>query len=346
MSMTFTVKLFRDLFVSGSNRQELFFSNVLRCEIGFFDVTHTADLNKSFHHLGEIHHLAGHQIPQIIRSVLSLFGSAFYMMSSNATIGSMILLLLIVQWFGERFFEKLSCSYWPKVEKIEEYWQKFREESFSNVRTIKEFSCEAKQEGKFRALLNYDREVRAQGVHIWAMRCAAFSMFGSLTLTTVWYFGLKGVLDGTTTLGAVSSFVLLVDSVRDSANTILTTYQESMKKAAKLCHTFDLMERPSQIPIDVGEPVDKSKVQGQMELRAVCFSYPSRPKTEVLRSINLTLQAGKVTALCGGSGGGKSSIAGLVLRNYDPLVSAVSCGHQSTFRPQYHKLVAARSVVI
>jgi ABC-type multidrug transport system fused ATPase/permease subunit len=232
----------------------------------------------------------------------------------------MILGLLVVQWFGERYFEKKICSFWPKVEKIEENWQQFREECFSNVRTIKEFSCEARQEAKFRGMLTHDRETRAQGVHIWATRCAAFSMFGSLTVTAVWYFGLNCILDGTTTFGAISSFVLLVDAVRGSANTVLTTYQESMKKAAKLCHTFDLMERPSKIPIDAGETVDKGKVHGQVELRAVRFSYPSRPETEVLRSLNLTLQAGKMTALCGGSGGGKSSIAGLVLRNYDPLV--------------------------
>ncbi len=40
----------------------------------------------------------------------------------------------------------------------------------------------------------------------------------------------------------------------------------------------------------------------------------------MLKSIDLTLRPGTVTALCGGSGGGKSSIAGLVLRNYDALV--------------------------
>ena len=59
----------------GSAWQELYFSNVLRCEVGFFDVTNTADLNQSFHHLGEIHPLTGHQIPQLIMSVLTLLGS-------------------------------------------------------------------------------------------------------------------------------------------------------------------------------------------------------------------------------------------------------------------------------
>jgi ABC-type multidrug transport system fused ATPase/permease subunit len=242
------------------------------------------------------------------------------MMNSNPAIGTLIIGLLVVQCVGERYFEKANNNYWPQFEKIEEAWQQFREESFSNVRTIKEFSCEAKQEAKFRGMLNYDRQKRSDGVHIWASRCAAFSIFGGVTITSVWYFGLQGVLAGTTTIGATSSFVLLVDSVRESASNILTTYQDSMKRAARLCKTFDLMERPSKIPIDVGELVDKSTLKGRVELRGVRFAYPSRPETDILRSINLTLQAGKMTALCGGSGGGKSSIAGLVLRNYDPLV--------------------------
>lgn len=49
------------------------------------------------------------------------------------------------------------------------------------------------------------------------------------------------------------------------------------------------------------------------------FAYPTRPDVTVLKGLNLTIPAGAVTAVVGGSGSGKSTIAALLLRFYDPM---------------------------
>lgn len=56
---------------------------------------------------------------------------------------------------------------------------------------------------------------------------------------------------------------------------------------------------------------------GNIEFKDVVFRYPKRPESEVLKKISLTLEPGKVTALCGSSGSGKSTIAMLVESLYD-----------------------------
>ena len=66
-----------------------------------------------------------------------------------------------------------------------------------------------------------------------------------------------------------------------------------------------------------------SNVEGSVELRDVTFTYPSRPEHPVLHQISLNCVAGKMTAIVGLSGSGKSTIASLVTRFYDPQSGVV-----------------------
>lgn len=61
-----------------------------------------------------------------------------------------------------------------------------------------------------------------------------------------------------------------------------------------------------------------SRVQGDIELCDVSFSYPSRPNVIVLHNFNLKIPVGKSMALVGGSGSGKSTVISLIERFYDP----------------------------
>ena len=64
--------------------------------------------------------------------------------------------------------------------------------------------------------------------------------------------------------------------------------------------------------------------EGRLVLRDICFSYPTRPDAPVITGLNLELRPGTVTALVGGSGNGKSTIAWLLQRFYDPTEGAIS----------------------
>jgi ATP-binding cassette subfamily B (MDR/TAP) protein 1 len=60
------------------------------------------------------------------------------------------------------------------------------------------------------------------------------------------------------------------------------------------------------------------EVEGGVEFRDVAFTYPSRPDHPVLNNVSLTCEAGRLTAIVGLSGSGKSTIASLITRLYDP----------------------------
>ncbi|EPX72912.1 leptomycin efflux transporter Pmd1 [Schizosaccharomyces octosporus yFS286] len=86
---------------------------------------------------------------------------------------------------------------------------------------------------------------------------------------------------------------------------------------------FDTIDRQS--PIDAFSPAGKiiQHVDGEIELKNIKFVYPTRPEVVVLENFSLLCPAGKITALVGASGSGKSTIVGLVERFYDPIAGQV-----------------------
>jgi len=81
---------------------------------------------------------------------------------------------------------------------------------------------------------------------------------------------------------------------------------------------FKIIDRPSPATL-VGEAPNPKNIRGELEFRNVKHIYPSRPGTTVLENFNLIVPGGKVTALVGFSGSGKSTIVGLVERFYSPV---------------------------
>lgn len=72
------------------------------------------------------------------------------------------------------------------------------------------------------------------------------------------------------------------------------------------------------------------QVRGQIQLKNVAFSYPSRPDVQIFQNLCLTIPAGKSAALVGGSGSGKSTVIALIERFYDPSSGKVSFSTRHT----------------
>ncbi|KAE9581925.1 Leptomycin B resistance protein pmd1 [Colletotrichum fructicola] len=118
--------------------------------------------------------------------------------------------------------------------------------------------------------------------------------------------------------------VLLSVVIGTTALTMLTPYIiEFTRAASAAAQLFKLIDRPSEI-----DPFDKSGEQptdtvGVVDLENITFSYPTRPGVTVLDNFSLHIPAGKVTALVGSSGSGKSTIIGLIERWYNPKAGTI-----------------------
>ncbi|GCB25295.1 leptomycin B resistance protein pmd1 [Aspergillus awamori] len=111
--------------------------------------------------------------------------------------------------------------------------------------------------------------------------------------------------------------------------TMLTPYMVDFTRSATAASTlFSLIDRKSEIdPYDTNGH-KPTEVVGDIELTDVTFAYPTRPEVKVLDKFSMRAQAGKVTALVGQSGSGKSTIVGLLERWYNPATGIIKLdGH-------------------
>nr|XP_040147204.1 mitochondrial potassium channel ATP-binding subunit isoform X2 [Ictidomys tridecemlineatus] len=86
---------------------------------------------------------------------------------------------------------------------------------------------------------------------------------------------------------------------------------------------FEFMTLSPCIPLSGGCCIPKEHLRGSITFQNVSFSYPCRPGFEVLKDFTLTLPPGKIVALVGQSGGGKTTVASLLERFYDPTAGVV-----------------------
>ncbi|XP_026418386.1 ABC transporter B family member 25-like isoform X4 [Papaver somniferum] len=140
----------------------------------------------------------------------------------------------------------------------------------------------------------------------------------TLSIAVVVIYGANLAINGAMTTGALTSFILYSLTVGSAVSGLSGLYSAAMKATGASRRVFQLLDRVSSMAKS-GEKCPFGDQDGEVEINDVWFAYPSRPTHMVLKGITLKLTPGSKVALVGPSGGGKTTIANLIERFYDPL---------------------------
>ncbi|VAI75203.1 unnamed protein product [Triticum turgidum subsp. durum] len=191
-------------------------------------------------------------------------------------------------------------------------------EAVANVRTVAAFNSEDKITRLFEA--NLQRPLRRC---FWKGQIAGigygvaqFLLYASYALG-LWYAAWlvkHGISDFSKTIRV---FMVLMVSANGAAET-LTLAPDFIKGGRAMQSVFETIDRKTEIePDDVDAAAVPERPRGDVELKHVDFSYPSRPDVQVFRDLSLRARAGRTLALVGPSGCGKSSVLALIQRFYE-----------------------------
>ncbi|MGQ9523741.1 MAG: ABC transporter ATP-binding protein [Armatimonadota bacterium] len=189
------------------------------------------------------------------------------------------------------------------------------EETISGVRVVKSFGTEQREvERVRRESLDAFRAIM-RSVRVGAALPSFIELLGACGIAVVLAYGSYMIRAGMTTIGGLTKFVFAADKVATAARRwsgIMMVYQQMLNAAER---TLSILDAVPDIE-DAPNAVDLPRVSGRIEFRNVSFSYsPDRP---VLRNISFVVEPGECIALVGASGAGKTTIANLVPRFYDP----------------------------
>ena len=294
------------------------FSQILYQEIPFFDFNKTGELMARLSSdTSVLQNALSVNISMLIRNIMqALIGIALlFYTSSKLTI--FILLVIPPIAFLVAIFGKKIKSFSKNTQDALATSSSIAEETLSGVRTVKAFAQESFEIKRYDHELENSFQINKKKILTIAQFTGFVSTLGfSIIVFIVWYGG-KLVINNELSVGTLTSYILYVITVAFSFGLLASLYTDFMSALGAGHRIFELLET-STITNQNFLKVHKQIVSGSIEFDNVLFSYPRRPELIVLNKLTFKINANETIALVGSSGGGKSTIAQLLLGFYNP----------------------------
>ncbi len=257
----------------------------------------------------------------LITAVLTMVGTAVLLVVLDAKLGLMCLaafpvLVLLIWWFHRE-----SSKTYREVREISALVIVQFVETMTGIKAVQAYRREPRNQEIFEDVADRYRVINERTFQLLAVFMPGVKLVGNLTTGVVLLYGGLRVLNGEMTIGTLAAFLLYLRMFFEPMQEIsqfFNTFQSASSALEKLAGV--LAEKPGIG--DPAEPADITDVRGEIALRDVEFEYvPGRP---VLPGLDLVIPAGQTVALVGTTGAGKTTIAKLITRFYDPGSGSVT----------------------
>jgi subfamily B ATP-binding cassette protein MsbA len=190
-------------------------------------------------------------------------------------------------------------------------------EKMGGIKVIQSFVSEKREEKAFSRLNQDYYRLSIERSRLGSIFSSLSEIMPSLGRVLILWTGIHLVLNGIITVGNLVTFVLYLQYI---FNPIIRISETSLLISTALGaaeRVFDFFEAQPEIK-NVKTPLKKSKIEGKIEFKRVCFNYPIHSGKRVLENISFLIPPGKTVALVGPSGAGKTTLVDLLSRFYDP----------------------------
>ncbi|KAA8547902.1 hypothetical protein F0562_004331 [Nyssa sinensis] len=299
-------------------RRDLF-SHLIQQEIAFFDVTRTGELlSRLSEDTQIIKNAATTNLSEALRNVTTAVIGVCFMFSSSWKLTLLALAVVPVISVAVRKFGRYLRELSHATQAAAAVASSIAEESFGAIRTVRSFAQEGYASSSYSEKVDETLKLGLQQAKLVGLFFGGLNAASTLSVIVVVIYGAYLTIMGSMTTGSLTSFILYSLTVGSSVSSLSGLYTTAMKAAGASRRVFQLLDRVSTMPSS-GDKCPMGNPDGDVELDDVWFAYPSRPSHMVLKGITLKLRPGSKVALVGPSGGGKTTIANLIERFYDPL---------------------------
>lgn len=301
-----------------------YLSALLRQETAFFDALPPGEVSSRLDQdLQTIQTGTSEKVGIFILSVSYFVGAYCVSFMLDARLAlcmcSLVPAYLLMGWGGSRFTNKYTTIVNEKVAAA----TSIASECLSNIKVVQAFGAERRLEAIFSGSLLQMQGAATGNFFTAALELGVLYFIAHCANSLAIWQGSREIAEtvsgaGTVTVGQIYTVILiLVDA--SFVITRVSPYIQMFSAAAVASEQlFSTIDRPSLIDgTALHEGIIPDHIEGEVEFRNVDFTYPSRPNQQILNSLSLRLPAGKMTAVVGRSGSGKSTIASLLSRLYD-----------------------------
>ncbi|MGV0716122.1 ABC transporter ATP-binding protein [Mycolicibacterium sp. XJ662] len=298
------------------------FRHFQRLDIAFHDrYTSGRVVSRSTNDVEAIQDMLETGFDSLVTAVLTLFGTAILLVTLDWRLGLMCLgafpvLVGLVWWFREE-----SAHTYRKVRESAALVIVQFVETMTGIKAVQAYRREPRNQQIFEDLADRYKDDNEKTFRLLAVFMPGVKLVGNITTGVVLLYGGYRVLNDQMTIGTLTAFLLYLRMFFEPMQEIsqfFNTFQSAASALEKLAGV--LAQRPGIK--DPARPVAVDRVRGEIAFNDVRFEYvPGRP---VLPDLTLEVPAGQTVALVGTTGAGKTTIAKLIARFYDPTSGSIT----------------------
>ena len=224
-------------------------------------------------------------------------------------------LFLLTKWFQVNSKIKFRASRVASAKLIVNFV-----ETMTGIRAVKAFRKEQSNQSLYEKLSEDYRDLTVKVIQLFGYFGPGLLLIGNLTVATILLFGGTRVLEGQIGVGVLTAAMIYAKRFFDPMENLAMFYNSYQSANSSLEKISGVLEETPTVP----EPKSPTKIQnvaGKITFDKVSFRYSN--DVSVLKDLNLTIPAGETVALVGTTGAGKSTIAKLISRFYDPTEGQV-----------------------
>jgi subfamily B ATP-binding cassette protein MsbA len=297
------------------------FRHLVHLPLRFFNRASTGDLMARIEGAFAVHSTVKDSFGVIIREPISILVLIVTLLWMNWQLSVMTLLVfplcLFPIMFFARKFRKSDSGLVTKSARLNNVMQ----ESFTGIRVIKGYNLETAVVEEFQKALDSITNFFMRAVRASELPGPLIEFIGSIGVALVFTYYAFGSVNHAPAGDMLAFFFLVFSLYQPLKNLSRLRHQLEMAQLS-LDPIYELLARQSSLP-EPSNPKSLRAAGMPIRFENVSFSYGDKP---VLQNINLTIQPGQMVALVGRTGSGKTSLANLLLRFYDPTAGAILVG--------------------
>lgn len=256
----------------------------------------------------------------LVTAVLTMVGVGILLLTLDFRLGAVCLigfpvLVLLVRWFS-----RASSRAYRKVREFSALVIVQFVETMTGIRAVHAYRREPRNAEIFSGLAHQYQDANVRSFRLVAIFSPSVRLVGNITIGVVLLYGGWRVMQGEMTIGVLTAFLLYLRMFFEPMQEISQFYNTFQSASAALEKLSGVLEEDPTVR-EPEHPVSLPHARGTVRFEHVRFSYV--PEREVLPGLDLCVPAGQTVALVGTTGAGKTTIAKLMSRFYDPTSGAV-----------------------
>jgi ABC-type multidrug transport system fused ATPase/permease subunit len=260
-------------------------------------------------------------VAEIIADTFAFVVVVSYLLYADWQLTCMVLATLPLMVYLSQLFGTQMRGAYRDVQRRGAEINNHLQETLSNIKVIKACANEGYEVDRFSERNRENMEANLRVVQLWSVFSPVVDLMNHLGLAIVMVYGSWEVMQHQLSIGELAAFVAYLNIVNQPAkkfSRLLNVIQKAATACERIFATLDTEPEVIEKPEAIALPI----IQGHFCFENITFGYHTNEP--VLKDFNLEIPAGKTLALVGSSGAGKSTIANLAARFYDPQAGRIT----------------------